>query len=182
MKHRLEWIFILILAYAVVFSAAMPARAHEEVIYPVRPLEKRDLDSLVDRARKSILGHFRACAEVMRNGDTEQDSPDYGEDQQGTDLSEWSYYGQCRITHYCACEICCGEWATGCTASGVLATANHTVATGEDLPFGTELLINGEVYVVEDRGVDCGCVDIFVDDHEDALNRGMFYTDVYVRL
>lgn len=92
----------------------------------------------------------------------------------------WAYYGNCRITHYDDCEICCSV-AGNATASGVYPTANHTVATGADLPFGTELLINGQVYIVEDRGVDPYQVDIFVDDHETAVALGMYYTDVYVR-
>lgn len=93
---------------------------------------------------------------------------------------EWTYYGNCRITHYDDCAECCGV-AGNATASGVYPTPQHTVATGADLPFGTELMINGQVYVVEDRGVDPGQVDIFVSDHETALQMGMYYTDVYVR-
>lgn len=96
-------------------------------------------------------------------------------------LTDWVYYGNCRITHYDAGPCCCGEFATGCTASGVLATINHTVASGEDLPFGTEVLINDQIYVVEDRGVGPYEFDIFVSDHETALAMGMYYTDVYVR-
>lgn len=93
---------------------------------------------------------------------------------------EWTYYGNCRITHYDDCADCCGV-AGNATASGVYPTPQHTVATGEDLPFGTELLINGQVYVVEDRGVEPGQVDIFVSDHETAVQMGMYYTDVYMR-
>lgn len=94
---------------------------------------------------------------------------------------EWVYYGECRITFYDDCEECCGV-AGNTTASGVYPTSNHTVATGEDLPFGTELLIDGQVYVVEDRGVDPYCVDVFVDEHETAVALGMYYTDVYMRV
>lgn len=104
-----------------------------------------------------------------------------GYNEESVDYGEWVYYGNCRITHYDAGACCCGEWATGCTASGVLATTHHTVATGDDLPFGTELMINGEVYVVEDRGVEPYQVDVFVEDHQTALNMGMYYADVYVR-
>lgn len=96
-------------------------------------------------------------------------------------LTDWVYYGNCRITHYDAGACCCGEFATGCTASGVLATINHTVASGEDLPFGTEVLINGQIYVVEDRGVDPYQFDIFVSTHDEAVAMGMYYTDVYIR-
>jgi 3D (Asp-Asp-Asp) domain-containing protein len=93
----------------------------------------------------------------------------------------WVYYGNCRITHYCPESCCCGEYATGYTANGSLATAGRTVATGEDIPFGTEVMINGQVYIAEDRGVDSGQIDIFVGDHQTALNMGMYYTDVYIR-
>ena len=93
---------------------------------------------------------------------------------------EWVYYGECRITFYDDCEECCGV-AGNTTASGVYPASNHTVATGEDLPFGTELLIDGQVYVVEDRGVNPYCVDVFVDEHETAVALGMYYTDVYMR-
>lgn len=93
---------------------------------------------------------------------------------------EWIYYGNCRITHYDDCAECCGV-AGNATASGVYPTPRHTVATGDDLPFGTLLLINDQVYVVEDRGVDAYQVDIFVEDHETALQLGEYYTDVYMR-
>jgi len=29
---------------------------------------------------------------------------------------------------YCNCSLCCGPWAGGATASGVMPTANHTIA------------------------------------------------------
>lgn len=87
-------------------------------------------------------------------------------------------YGDCRITFYCPCAKCCGK-SDGITASGALATPNHTVAAGT-LPFGTRLLIDGEEYVVEDRGVGDHQIDIFVSSHEEALQRGLYYTDVYI--
>lgn len=213
-----ETLFISALAYTVVASAAMPTRAQETVVYPVRPLEERNVDSLVDKARRAIFTQFRALAQEERIGRANHDAadgndatayedsgdrtedlfvPDYepaeaedsgavedGEDGADTAdpvLTEWQYYGNCRITHYDAGPCCCGEWATGCTASGVLATTHHTVASGPDLPFGTEVMINGEVYVVEDRGVDEYQIDIFVEDHLQALELGMYYADVFVR-
>ena len=47
------------------------------------------------------------------------------------------------------------------------------------VPFGTQLLINGVVYTVEDRGTPYGHVDIFFDSHSEALNFGLQYADVY---
>jgi len=95
--------------------------------------------------------------------------------------SEWTYYGNCRITHYCDCQECTGQWYGSATASGEWPTAFYTVASGDDLPFGTEVMINGQVYVVQDRGVGNGQIDIFVGDHQLALDMGMYFADVYVK-
>lgn len=88
-------------------------------------------------------------------------------------------YGNCRITFYCAGPCCCGAYASGITASGAHVQANHTVACG-DLPFGTRLMIDGQEYVVEDRGVGAQQIDIFVNSHQEALDRGLYYTDVWI--
>lgn len=90
-----------------------------------------------------------------------------------------TYLGDWTVTAYCACQICCGEWSTGCTASGVLATSNHTVACGI-LPFGTEIMIDGITYTVEDTGVEGEWIDIYFDTHEEALAYGMQIKEVYL--
>ena len=89
------------------------------------------------------------------------------------------YFGNCRITFYCPGACCCGQWASGATASGTVATANRTVANGS-LPFGTRVLIDGQEYVIEDRGVGGDQFDIFVNSHQEALDRGLYYTDVWI--
>lgn len=90
-------------------------------------------------------------------------------------------YGVCTITHYCGCSACCGAWGNA-TASGATPTAGWTVASN-CLPFGTRLLINGQEYVVEDRGdsnMNDFWIDIYVSSHEEALQRGMFSSEVYI--
>ena len=87
-------------------------------------------------------------------------------------------WGVATITHYCNCSACCGQRAGGGTASGTTPTAGRTVAA--DLPFGTRLLINGQEYIVEDRGVSGCWVDIYCDSHAEALARGMYQTEVYI--
>lgn len=89
-----------------------------------------------------------------------------------------SYYGNCRITFYCGCAECCGSWGNA-TASGAMPTADWTVANGS-LPFGTLVEIDGHTYCVEDRGVGGDQFDIYVDSHQEALNRGLYYADVYI--
>ena len=49
------------------------------------------------------------------------------------------------------------------------------------LPFGTVIVIDGKEYVVNDRcGID-GCIDIFMESYEDAIEFGRQYKEVYVK-
>lgn len=79
---------------------------------------------------------------------------------------------------YCSCSICCGQWAGGPTASGVYPTANHTIAVDASnpiVPMGTEIIMNGTLYKVEDTGafarygVD---FDVYYDSHAEASAHG----------
>jgi 3D (Asp-Asp-Asp) domain-containing protein len=40
-------------------------------------------------------------------------------------------------------------------------------------------MINGETYIVEDRGVGSGVIDIYFDSHEEALSFGVKYAKVF---
>lgn len=91
--------------------------------------------------------------------------------------------GNFRITHYCPCSICCGPWADGITSTGVTATTNHTIAVNpSQIPYGSKVVINGQVYVAEDCGgaiVD-NCIDVYVASHQEGEDLGVYYTDVYL--
>ncbi|MDY5020974.1 MAG: 3D domain-containing protein [Blautia sp.] len=91
--------------------------------------------------------------------------------------------GNFRITHYCPCSICCGPWANGITSTGVTATTNHTIAVDPtQIPYGSKVVINGQVYVAEDCGgaIKTNCIDIYVATHEEGESLGVYYTDVYL--
>lgn len=91
-----------------------------------------------------------------------------------------TYLGTWASTGYCPGSCCCGEWATGYTASGTLATEGVTVACGS-LPMGTTIYIEGWGYrVVEDLGVEGEWVDIFYSLHEAASAHGLQYVNVYL--
>lgn len=92
--------------------------------------------------------------------------------------SSGTYLGRFKLTGYCSCSICTGQWSGGYTASGTTPTAGRTIAMG-GVPFGTKLMINGQVYTVEDRGTAYGHVDIFCSSHSEALSFGVQYADVY---
>lgn len=110
-------------------------------------------------------------------------------------------HGSCRITAYCPCEICCGEWAkdrpvdeNGNTivygASGQVLTPGVSVACS--LPYGTKIQIDGlpGTYIVEDRTAEWiqdkyngMTVDIYMDSHEacyELLAGKPEWMDVYI--
>lgn len=80
---------------------------------------------------------------------------------------------------------CTAYTATGnATASGVMPTANHTVASWSGLPFGTKIYIPamGTTYTVEDRGgaVTEGIVDIYMNTYEECIQFGRQNLEAYI--
>ena len=114
------------------------------------------------------------------DADTSSDSEAASEEQtssESSDSSQGKYLGNFTLTAYCNCAQCCGT-AGNLTASGTVPTAGRTVAMA-GVPFGTQLLINGTVYTVEDLGTPYGHVDIYFDNHSDALSFGLQTAEVY---
>lgn len=102
------------------------------------------------------------------------------DDDQGT------YLGTYLLTAYCPCEICCGQWSNTenpVTASGNPAVEGVTIAAPSEFAFGTELVIDGHTYVVQDRGgaITGNHLDVYFSTHEKALNFAMGYYDVYMK-
>lgn len=95
----------------------------------------------------------------------------------------WMPAGEFRIYHYCSCEYCTGKKpgdpAYGITKTGTTATAGRTIAVDPDvIPLGSEVLINGVIYIAEDTGVKGKTIDLFVDSHEQAIAMGTCLTAV----
>ena len=145
-----------------------------------------------------------AEVEPVKEGVVQYDPPP--EPMPEVDVSELEtttrkLHGSCRITAYCPCEICCGEWAENRPtdaegnpivygASGNVLTPGVSVACS--LPFGTEIEIDGlpGTYIVEDRTAEWiqdkyngMTVDIYMDSHEacyDLLSGCPEWMDVYI--
>lgn len=102
-------------------------------------------------------------------------------DENGT----YEYVGDFVLTAYCPCPICCGIYSNmenPTTASGTRATAGRTIAADISMfPFGTKLVINGQVYTVEDTGgaIKGNRIDVFFNSHADAINFGRQTAKVY---
>ena len=104
-------------------------------------------------------------------------SDDSQSSSESADSSQGKYLGNFTLTAYCNCAQCCGT-AGNLTASGTVPTAGRTVAMA-GVPFGTQLLINGNVYTVEDLGTPYGHVDIYCNSHSEALSFGLQSAEVY---
>lgn len=101
--------------------------------------------------------------------------------------------GEYKLTAYCSCNKCCGEWAE-CRpvdeygneivygSLGIPLKANYSIAVDPDvIPYGTEVIINGHTY----RADDCGGaikdkrIDVYFDNHDEALEFGVQYMEVF---
>lgn len=93
---------------------------------------------------------------------------------------EWQSF---KATAYCPCKKCCDK-NDGITASGVKAKEGITIAADwAVLPAGTEVEIQGiGTRIVQDKGgaIRGNRIDIFFENHRDALNFGV--QEVLVRI
>lgn len=91
--------------------------------------------------------------------------------------------GEFRITAYCPCEKCCGEWADGLTYTETVATEGRTIAVDpEVIPLGSIVELNGLEYVAEDIGgaIKGDRIDLYFNSHQDALEWGVQYLDIFL--
>lgn len=88
--------------------------------------------------------------------------------------------GTFTITAYCGCKKCSGGNKT--TATGTVPTEGRTIAADTSiLPYGTQVVIDGIVYTVEDcgSGVRGNHIDIFFATHKKAVAFGKKTIKVY---
>lgn len=101
--------------------------------------------------------------------------------------------GSFRITAYCSCEKCCGEWAKNRPDGVVYGASGEELIAGvscaSPLPFGTVVEIEGlGEYIVQDRPAQWvidkygeNQIDIYYSDHEAACEFGLKQLNVYLK-
>ena len=94
--------------------------------------------------------------------------------------------GTFKLTAYCPCEFCCGHWSKyHNTTSQTQPEAGRTVSVSRDqIALGSVVVINGHRYIAEDTGdgIHENDIDIFMDNHEDAVRFGVQYAEVWVEV
>lgn len=89
--------------------------------------------------------------------------------------------GTFKLTAYCPCSACCGEWADGITYTGTTATQGRTIAVDPDvIPLGSSVEIGGQTYIAEDIGgaIQGNRIDVYFRSHAEALQFGVQYATV----
>ena len=90
--------------------------------------------------------------------------------------------GVFKTTGYCPCRSCSAGWGRN-TCTGAVASSQHTIAVDPRvIPYGTRVMINGVVYIAEDKGggVKGHHIDIFYDTHAESKNHGIQNVEVFL--
>ena len=103
--------------------------------------------------------------------------------------------GEFKLTAYCSCERCCGQWALNrpvdeeghqivIGASGEQLIEGVSIAVDEEIiPYGTTVVINGREYIAHDCGgaIKENRIDVYMASHEAALEFGVQYAEVFMK-
>ena len=104
------------------------------------------------------------------------------------------YLGEFVLTAYCPCEKCCGEYGVNRPidengdlivygAYGQRLEAGVSIATDPNvIGFNQDVYINGAVYKAHDTGgnIKGNQIDIYMAGHDEAVEFGVQYADVYL--
>ena len=116
------------------------------------------------------------------------------EEPEGPQKPKLKSLGEFVLTAYCSCEKCCGKWALNRPldengeqivygASGARLIEGISVAVDPDvIPYGTELYINGNIYLAHDCGgaIKGNRIDVYFATHEEAWNFGKQTAEVFI--
>jgi 3D (Asp-Asp-Asp) domain-containing protein len=108
------------------------------------------------------------------------------DDQPEPTIAKWQTL-KMRVTAYCPCEKCCGEWADGITANGhKISQGDRFVAADRRFGFDTQMVIpgynNSNTVKVFDRGgaIYDNRLDVFFNTHQEALEWGVRHLEVKI--
>ena len=107
---------------------------------------------------------------------------------------EYISLGEFLVSAYCSCEVCCNEHALNRPLDengneivkgsiGQVLTPQYSIAVDPKvIPYGTEVMFGGNTYLAQDCGgaIKENRIDLYFNDHQDALEWGMQYYEVFV--
>ena len=102
--------------------------------------------------------------------------------------------GEFKLTAYCSCSKCCGKWANNrpkdengneIVYGSIVERLKEGYSIAVDptvITYRTEVIINGNTYKAQDCGgaIKGNRIDIYFNDHQEALNFGVQYAEVFM--
>lgn len=142
--------------------------------------QNKALQETIDKLKKEAA-EKTAKAEAVT--DERENLEAENSDAEKLEAADWISAGIFKVTHYCNCERCQGEYI-GATATGTAPKVGRTIAVDPDaIPLGSVVKIGGQEYVAEDTGgaIKGNRIDIFVADHSEAMAKGIKEETVYLK-
>ena len=167
--ERLIFLTCLIICLITIVISGLEVKAMQAEIEELQYQNSRQAAQLLDKDYQ-----IEILEAVIKN--REQDASKI--------MDEPEYIGTFTVTHYCLENYphICNDGESLYTASGQAPIPYYTIAADESIPFGTKLVIDGKEYEVMDRGgaITTGRLDIAVQTHDEALEKGIIETEIYL--
>lgn len=169
--------FVLYLITIIIFIALLIGSTHEKKQYQVAYSSKRQHKIEEKQYKQRIHKEKTIEAET----DKEVDAL----------VAKLVSLGEFKLTAYCSCPICCGEWAYNRPNGIVYGSTGERLREGYSIavdpnviPYGTEVIINGHTYKAQDCGgaIKRNRIDVYFEDHNEALKFGVQYAEVFLKM
>lgn len=153
-----------------------------EIAISAEELQRRAEEEAARIAAEQEAARLAAAAAAQARQEAQESANNYqgATTEPVTAKESGECIGTFTITAYCGCKKCSAGHDR--TASGTIPTEGRTIAADTSiLPFGTQVVIDGIVYTVEDRGsgVNGNHIDIFFATHKKAMAFGRRTVKVY---
>lgn len=106
------------------------------------------------------------------------------------EVQDFVSLGNFKITAYCSCSKCCGEWANNrpnglvIGSTGEELKASYSIAVDPKvISYGSIVEINGKEYKAQDCGgaIKENRIDIYMNSHQEALEWGVQKHEVFLK-
>lgn len=142
-------------------------------------IESKILDQTMLNTSFEVIGEYDGWSMI-----TTEDGYAYVKSEYLSDTeTSLEYIGQFKISHYCCgpYKHICGD-GKGLTRTGIPVHPGLISVDPNVIPLGSIVMIDGTEYIAEDTGgmIKGNKIDMAVQTHQEALNLGVYYTDVYL--
>lgn len=193
-KRIVLFVVIICMLIAIIIGCVCRKNTNKHTEATDKIVETQAISSEEDDISKDKHSNFvDATDENEITATTESVTPETNvqEDDNNSNLVN---LGNFKLTAYCSCSICCGEWAYNRPidengneivygSTGERLIAGISIAVDPDIiPYNSNVIINGRIYTAHDTGgaINGNRIDVYFNNHQDALNFGVQYADVYV--